>query len=54
MTGTYISIALVVDCGWAYLEGKVSLLLGNSNFSKLKNKISGGLFISAALGLALV
>lgn len=52
LSATFLAIALIVDCGWALLAGRLSGLV--RKHGRLRNRISGGFLISAGLGLALV
>jgi homoserine/homoserine lactone efflux protein len=47
---TFLAIAIVVDSGWALLAGRLRHLLATR--TRLRNRLTGGLFIGAALGLA--
>lgn len=48
---TFLAIAAVLDSGWALLAARVRGMLGVSG--RLLNRITGGVFLSGAIGLAL-
>jgi threonine/homoserine/homoserine lactone efflux protein len=49
---TFLAIAVVLDGGWAVLAGRARNVLAVRG--RLRNRLSGGLLISAGVGLALV
>jgi threonine/homoserine/homoserine lactone efflux protein len=51
LSGTYFVIAVVVDTGWALLAGRARGLF--VRFGRWTNRITGGVLITAGLGLAL-
>ncbi len=51
LAATFLVIAVVVDCGWATLAGRVRGAL--AMHGRLRNRLTGGLLIGAGLGLAL-
>jgi threonine/homoserine/homoserine lactone efflux protein len=52
LSATYLAIALVVDGGWALLAARARALL--ARHGRWRNRLSGGIFIGAGLGLATV
>lgn len=48
---TFLTIAIVLDSGWALLAHRASATLGAS--SRVVNRLTGGLLLAAAAGLAL-
>ncbi len=48
---TFVSIALIIDGGWALLAGRARGLI--ARFGRLRNKLTGTALIGAAVGLAL-
>lgn len=51
LSATYLGIAIVVDCGWAVVGGRARGLLASRG--RLRNRISGGMLVTAGVGLAL-
>ncbi len=47
----FLAVAMLVDGGWAFLAGRVRGVLASRG--RLRNRISGGLLISAGAVLAL-
>lgn len=52
LCGTFLAIAVIVDCGWAGLAGRLRPAL--ARFGRLRHRLTGGLLMGAGLGLALV
>ena len=48
---TFFAIAVVLDCGWALLAGRVRGVLAIRG--RLRNRLTGGFLIGAGIGLAL-
>jgi threonine/homoserine/homoserine lactone efflux protein len=48
---TFLAVAVVVDSGWGLMAARFRYVLGVNG--KLRNRLTGGLLIGAALGLAL-
>lgn len=48
---TFVATALIIDGGWAVLAGRARGVLGR--FGRARNRLTGGVLIGAALGLAL-
>jgi homoserine/homoserine lactone efflux protein len=51
LSATFVAIALMVDCCWSALASHARGLLASRG--RLRNRISGGMMISAGIGLAL-
>ncbi len=51
LSTTFVATALIIDGGWALLAGRARSLL--SRFSRVRNRLTGVVLISAAVGLAL-
>jgi threonine/homoserine/homoserine lactone efflux protein len=51
LAATFLVIAVVVDSGWALLAARFRELLALNG--RLRNRLTGGFFLGAALGLAL-
>ncbi|HWD67248.1 MAG TPA: LysE family translocator [Caulobacteraceae bacterium] len=51
LAGTFLAIALVIDCGWALLAARLRPLL--TRHETLRNRITGAVLIAAGAGLAL-
>jgi homoserine/homoserine lactone efflux protein len=51
LSATFLVLAMLIDGGWALLAGRARALL--TRRGRLRNRLSGGLLIGAALGLAL-
>ena len=47
----FVATALVIDGGWAVLAGRARFVLGR--FGRARNRLTGGVLIGAAVGLAL-
>lgn len=48
---TFLTVALVVDSGWALLAARFRVALGING--RLRNRLTGGLLMGAGIGLAL-
>jgi len=51
LAATFLAVALVCDSVWAILSGRLRALL--VAHARLRNRITGGLLVSAGLGLAM-
>ena len=51
LCASFLAIAVVVDCGWASLAGRLRPVL--ARFGRLRHRLTGGLLMGAGLGLAL-
>lgn len=51
LSATFLAIAVTVDSGWALLAGRARPLLARRG--RLRNRLTGGLLIGAAAGLAM-
>ena len=51
LAATFLAIAVAVDSGWALLAGRARPLLARRG--RLRNRLTGGLLIGAAAGLAI-
>ena len=51
LAATFLTLALVLDSGWALLGGRARRLLASNG--RLLNRLSGSLLIGAGLGLAI-
>ncbi len=49
---TFLIVLGAIDCGWAFAAGRARHLL--ARHSRLRNRVSGGMLMAAAGGLALV
>lgn len=52
LAATFLVIVGIMDSGWALLAGQLRGLLGRNG--QLRNRLSGGMMMAAACGLALV
>jgi threonine/homoserine/homoserine lactone efflux protein len=50
LSATFLLLAIILDGAWAILAGQVRALLATRG--RLRNRLSGGMLIGAALGLA--
>lgn len=48
---TFVSIAALHDCCWAFIAGQLRPMLAARG--SLRNKLTGAVYIAAAIGLAL-
>jgi threonine/homoserine/homoserine lactone efflux protein len=48
---TFLTLAIILDSTWAILAGRLRALL--SGHGRLRNRLTGGMLISAGLGLAM-
>jgi len=51
LSATFLVLAVILDCAWALLAGRLRSVLGTRG--RLRNRLQGGLLIGAAAGLAL-
>jgi threonine/homoserine/homoserine lactone efflux protein len=51
LAATFLSVAVIIDCGWALLAGRLRPLL--SRHQMLRNRVTGAVLIAAGAGLAL-
>jgi threonine/homoserine/homoserine lactone efflux protein len=51
LSGTFLAIAVLLDCCWALVAGRARGLL--AMHGRLRNRISGGILVGAGIGLAL-
>jgi threonine/homoserine/homoserine lactone efflux protein len=51
LSATFLAVAVTVDSGWALLAGRARPLLARRG--RLRNRLTGGLLIGAAAGLAM-
>lgn len=51
LCGSFLAVAVIVDCGWATLAGRLRPLI--ARFGRLRHRLTGGLLMGAGLGLAL-
>jgi len=49
---TFLAIATSLDCGYAFLSGKLRPMLSSERQGRLRNRISGGFLIGTGLALA--
>jgi threonine/homoserine/homoserine lactone efflux protein len=50
-SASFLGLAIVLDSAWAILAGQLRFMLGSGG--RLRNRIAGGCYIGAGLGLAL-
>jgi homoserine/homoserine lactone efflux protein len=53
MSITFLGLAIVLDCGYALLAGRLRRLFRGRRRARLRNRLTGSLLIGAGLGLAL-
>ncbi len=51
LAATFLAVAVLLDCGWALAAGRLRGLLSTSG--RLRNRLTGGFYLTAAAGLAL-
>ena len=49
---TFLIIATVLDCGYAFLSGRLRPMLSSERRGKIRNRITGGILIGTGLALA--
>ena len=50
LTSTFLILAIVFDCGWAILAGRLRGVL--AGYTRLRHRVTGGVLIAAGVGLA--
>jgi threonine/homoserine/homoserine lactone efflux protein len=50
LTSTFLVLAIVFDCGWAILAGRLRNVV--AGYTRLRHRLTGGVLIAAGLGLA--